>query len=630
MFKQKEKTFCVFLLVLALSFNGFYCTSLEYDLYDTTASTRRKQEKPRALSDNKDPSCTIDKPYRWSTDRHCHKNALVADEGCGEAGKPQKCGDGKCYKSHAECNFILNKCADLEKPYSCFTGVCTKSIQECFTLAKEQNIIQKCSHPKHQRCEDGYCRADCNRVKSSRCPQSKPWNCGFGACKSQEGSCTAESYCDFNRPFMCPDMSCMGQLSDCVYSYAFGVFDSNIMFTYENAGRKKPSSFKYFGETELQDFGKFLFNVEATGKTFQPHEIFSPYQVFNKERSTFEASILDSDAYLFVNSVPRNAIDDVKTVYNQTHYSQIQEYFNISPAKMSDGLYNYTVESHISVKSAVIEVMTLGRNNDEEIFGAPITVVFKVDKPQQYNKKLRYWHYERELCQGKIDPIDKEWNCVSRDQPEQPGLESQENKEYIIKYGKMSYLIHSPGTYAVLQSPIYAPPFQKPMAFIGWQNHSKFLFVIIVFLIIPLTQLLLKFIWKMVEFDEECLNIKEDKMFMKEQLNQLYDITCDFVGQDMNEKVTAEYDFLINPIHHSQGCNVPETKEINLEFERIAKEKEDAEKLREKQRVGLINKQEKIRDLRDKLTNYKNEKWYAEIGININLLKALNSLIPSE
>jgi hypothetical protein len=103
----------------------------------------------------KDPSCTIDKPYRWATDHQCHKNALVADEGCSESSKPYKCGDGKCYKKHSECKSLINKCADMDYPYSCFTGDCVKSPYDCQQKAQEKNITRKCRNIKHTRCADG-------------------------------------------------------------------------------------------------------------------------------------------------------------------------------------------------------------------------------------------------------------------------------------------------------------------------------------------------------------------------------------------------------------------------------------------------------------------------------------------
>jgi len=38
-------------------------------------------------------------------------------------------------------------------------------------------------------------------------------------------------------------------------------------------------------------------------------------------------------------------------------------------------------------------------------------------------------------------------------------------------------------------------------------------------------------------YDTECEKIKEDKIYLKEQLRRMDDITCDFVGQKIKEKV---------------------------------------------------------------------------------------------
>ena len=291
MFKHKESIFCFFLLVVALNISECYSTSYVHTIHDKPNKDKLHKEEPRNLG--KDPSCTIDKPYRWATDHQCHKNPLIADEGCPEEAKPFKCGNGMCYKTHSECKSLINKCADMDYPFSCWTGACTKSPYECQELAQEKNLSKKCKNSKHIKCEDGWCRSDCKKLKSSRCPLSQPWNCGNGSCKSQKGYCTTENYCDPNAPYMCPDMSCAKDLSDCNFSFAFGVFDNQIMWKYDlgTDKKRKPDSMTYYAQTALKDFNMFLFDIEGTGEIFQPHPMFSPYQKFNKKKHEFESEI---------------------------------------------------------------------------------------------------------------------------------------------------------------------------------------------------------------------------------------------------------------------------------------------------------------------------------------------------
>jgi hypothetical protein len=108
-------------------------------------------------------------------------------------------------------------------------------------------------------------------------------------------------------------MSCAKTLGDCNMSFAFGVFDEQILWKY-NLGtdkKQKPEDVDYFSTATLKDFSMFLFDIEGTAQLFQPHQ-FSPYQKFNKKRNHFESEILDSEAIMVVKSIPKNEIDDVK------------------------------------------------------------------------------------------------------------------------------------------------------------------------------------------------------------------------------------------------------------------------------------------------------------------------------
>lgn len=172
-------------------------------------SHRRLQDPvvPEFNPDTKDDTCEDDKPYRWPSDKMCHKNKLYPDEGC-PVDKPTKCFKGEC--SNLPCKKFPPKCGKNNARWSCWNGECTKDDAECDVKVKDSQSGVKESDKLRRHCknrylytryEDGICRANSDTHRSSRCPLSMPLQCPQGTCTRYENGCTWTSRCPSLIPF---------------------------------------------------------------------------------------------------------------------------------------------------------------------------------------------------------------------------------------------------------------------------------------------------------------------------------------------------------------------------------------------------------------------------------------------
>jgi len=87
----------------------------------------------------------------------------------------------------------------------------------------------------------------------------------------------------------------------------------------------------------------------------------------------------------------------------------------------------------------------------------------------------------------------------------------------------------------------------------------------VVFFGLPILIILLGIVADIFKFEAKCKDITEDKKFMKEQVSRMEDVTCDFIGQKISEKIDEGIEYYVNPTHKSMGTNIEETKNINHE-----------------------------------------------------------------
>jgi hypothetical protein len=75
-----------------------------------------------------------------------------------------------------------------------------------------------------------------------------------------------------------------------------------------------------------------------------------------------------------------------------------------------------------------------------------------------------------------------------------------------------------------------------------------------------------------MEFESKCKDIKDDRKFLKEEADRLGNITCDFVGQKISDKIHEGIEYFVNPVHRSGDLDIPATAEVNRQIEKIANE----------------------------------------------------------
>ena len=109
--------------------------------------------------------------------------------------------------------------------------------------------------------------------------------------------------------------------------------------------------------------------------------------------------------------------------------------------------------------------------------------------------------------------------------------------------------------------------------------------------------------------------MKDDRKFLREQADRMADVTCDFIGQKLAEKVDESIDFTTNKMHVSMGLDVAAVREVNVEFERIEYEKEEKFNRREKLLKENKFKLKKISEYRELLNEDPEGKFHDGIGV---------------
>jgi len=180
--------------------------------------------------------------------------------------------------------------------------------------------------------------------------------------------------------------------------------------------------------------------------------------------------------------------------------------------------FDYAVNPTISIRSAVIQVFTLGRLDNEEMFGSGVTISFKIDVIRKFEILIESpWD---ELCLGIADPLTKKWICHSRDPPQKSSINT-------LEIQKMDYIIDRPGIYAVILSPVFNPH-QKDTAYMGMIMLHKKMVIALLFFGMPLLIILFGVFTDIVNFESKCMDITEDRKFIKEQVTRMANVTCDF------------------------------------------------------------------------------------------------------
>ena len=413
-------------------------------------------------------------------------------------------------------------------------------------------------------------------------------------------------------------MTCVLDLSHCKNTYSYVLAEDKIAIVFDptNEINANPAETKLAKEARIYGRDEWLFNLETLGSVFAPNALTSAdwqCEIIGKDDKgnnilgkTCNLKPINSKQFLWAETVPFNQLKDTHNLMNRTHFIQMQDYYNILPPAGEYGVIDYFSGIYLSVRSAVIKLTTKGRVDENDMFGHPVQVSFKVDQVRIQGVLPEF--ASKQLCLGKLNTKTNNWTCSNRNKPKGLLLDT-------LKLSQMKFDVYQPGIYAIILRPIYAPK-QKPDAYEGLLKLQKTPVICIIFLWLPIGVILMGLIGDVVEFEVKCKDIKDDRKFLREQVDRMGDVTADFVGQKLSEKIDEGIEYSINPVHASQGLDVKQVQEINLALEKIEEEKESMDSKRKKLFTKISTKNKKITELRSMIADLNEDEKFKK-GIMI-------------
>lgn len=170
----------------------------------------------------------------------------------------------------------------------------------------------------------------------------------------------------------------------------------------------------------------------------------------------------------------------------------------------------------------------------------------------------------------------------------------------------MTYGIDWPGIYAVILKPVFKPPHEKPEAFTGILQQNRVTVFLVLFFYAPIIFLIVGVILDYTKFHAHFVDIKEDADNMDKQLKGYRNITVDFLGEKIKEKVDLKIEYYTNKIHNSYGLEKNEMIEINKETDKIEEEKLELDKQKKALYLQTNNTLRKIHEYRTLISDLEN------------------------
>lgn len=241
--------------------------------------------------------------------------------------------------------------------------------------------------------------------------------------------------CPFDRPYMCPDMTCVGVLSMCRGLMSYRPFKPiNAMFKIESTQSQVGIDIEGIEDTNVETN---LFLLRATYMMFAP-PVRSPHWL-NLTGG------LKCDCVLQVTPVSKLETNKITVRLNFNATSGIDKRFKVS---------NMTVPNMFAVRSPIIKIKTLGRKDNNEYFGKPISVRFNYDPIKIENKDFSIANLSSYLCLaqaiGRKSGDGGTWQCVSR---KIISLNEQESPVSSNSVSQIEYEVPGPGMFAVVLVP---------------------------------------------------------------------------------------------------------------------------------------------------------------------------------
>lgn len=244
-------------------------------------------------------------------------------------------------------------------------------------------------------------------------------------------------HCPFDRPYMCPDMTCEGFLSNCRALMSYRPFKPiDAMFKIESTHSQVGIDIEGI-EQSSPNTERNLFLLRATYMMFAP-PVKSPHWL-NMTGG------LKCDCVLQVTPVSKLEMAQVTVRLNFNATSGIDKRFKVS---------NMSVPNTFAVRSSVIKIETTGRKDNQEYFGKPISVRFNYDPIKIENKDFSAVNLTSYLCLAQA--IERKvgdegtWQCVSR---KIISMSDQNSPDPSNSVSQIEYEVPGPGVFAVVIVP---------------------------------------------------------------------------------------------------------------------------------------------------------------------------------
>lgn len=291
-------------------------------------------------------------------------------------------------------------------------------------------------------------------------------------------------------------------------------------------------------------------------------------------------------------------MSNVVNQFTRYNYDLIQQFYQItSPKSIKNGKVTFELENDLTVKSAVLSIKSKGRFDDNERFGSGLEVTFRIDQPRI--EEIPSSDIMNQLCLGTVSH-DSQWSCYSR-------KESRKSREFSLMISNLTFEIDRPGIYAVILRP---EPKKPNLGAYPWVNNGLIKrkmseLLVICFLFFPILLVFISIVWNLIAFAHSEKNIKIDRDNMQERLKRVENMTIDFVGQKLNEKVDIGINYYMNPMHQSKQINIDETKKLNTDLEILDEEEENMTNKRDKLRRKALAHKKDIQKYRRILRDFK-------------------------
>lgn len=201
----------------------------------------------------------------------------------------------------------------------------------------------------------------CEVLSYSNCPINFPFLCGDGRCSRFEHQCTTSS-CPLDKPYLCPDMACVSFIKECKETMAFRPFKTIIMTYFFGSSLSKIGLDRDGIETTPWGAERILFTVKSNYDIFAPPAISINSLVLKAANFTFQRNCT-----IIISPVSKLAIRNVSNTLFSKSTVAIDRRFQMN---------NFSVPFSFTVRSAVLNISTTGRYDDNEYFGNAMLVRF--------------------------------------------------------------------------------------------------------------------------------------------------------------------------------------------------------------------------------------------------------------